>query len=133
MSDIIGRVDYVAHDVFISHAHKDKNIAHAICEKLESAQVSCWIAVRDVSASEDRIDATRKAIGSSHVVVLVMSENANAAPHVEREIAHAHYTGRSIVPLRLKNTLPRRAFVFYLENVRWFDALTHLRMTSWRL
>ena len=51
-----------------------------------------------------------------------MSENANAAPHVEREIAHAHYTGRSIVPLRLNNTLQRRAFVFYLENVRWFDA-----------
>jgi TIR domain len=112
----------MAYDVFISHAHKDKSIADAICEKLESAQVSCWIAVRDVSASEDRTDATRKAIGSSHVVVLVMSENANAAPHVEREIAHAHYTGRSIVPLRLNNTLPRRAFLFYLENVRWFDA-----------
>ena len=108
--------------VFISHAHKDKSIADAICEKLESAQVSCWIAVRDVSGSEDRTDATRKAIGSSHVVVLVMSGNANAAPHVEREIAHAHYTGRSIVPLRLNNTLPRRAFLFYLENVRWFDA-----------
>jgi len=112
----------MAYDVFISHAHKDKSIADAICEKLESAQVSCWIAVRDVSASEDRTDATRKAIGSSHVVVVVMSENANAAPHVEREIAHAHYTGRSIVPLRLNHTLPRRAFLFYLENVRWFDA-----------
>src|SRR5208282_1498098 len=31
------------HDVFISHAHKDKSIADAICEKLESARLRCWI------------------------------------------------------------------------------------------
>jgi hypothetical protein len=41
------------HDVFISHAHKDKPIADAICEKLESARVKCWIAARDISAGED--------------------------------------------------------------------------------
>jgi TIR domain len=114
----------MAHDVFISHAHKDRSIADAICEKLESAQVRCWIAARDVSASEDWTEATRKAIGSSHVMVLVLSENANAAPHIEREIAHAFYTGRSIIPFRLANTLPRRDFLFYLDRVRWFNAFS---------
>jgi hypothetical protein len=112
----------MAHDVFISHAHKDKQLAGAICEKLESARVRCWIADRDISVGEDWTEATRKAIGSSHVMVLVLSENANAAPHIEREIAHAFYTGRRIVPVRLTNTLPRRDFLFYLGNVRWFDA-----------
>src|SRR6201987_105840 len=112
----------MAHEVFISHAHKDKSIAHAICEKLESAEVGCWIAARDVSAREDWTEATRKAIGSSQVMVLVLSENANAAPHIEREIAHAFYTGRSIIPFRLTNTLPRRDFLFYLNSVRWFNA-----------
>jgi hypothetical protein len=112
----------MAHDVFISHAHKDKQLADAICEKLESAQVRCWIADRDISIGEDWTEATRKAIGSSHVMVLVLSENANAAPHIEREIAHAFYTGRRIVPVRMTNTLPRRDFLFYLGNVRWFDA-----------
>jgi hypothetical protein len=112
----------MAHEVFISHAHKDKNIADAICEKLESAEVGCWIAARDVSAREDWTEATRKAIGSSQVMVLVLSENANAAPHIEREIAHAFYTGRSIIPFRLTNTLPRRDFLFYLNSVRWFNA-----------
>ncbi len=108
----------MAHDVFISHAHKDKRIADAICEKLESARVRCWIAERDISAGEDWTEATRNAIGSSRVMVLVLSENANAAPHIEREIAHAFYTRRIIVPLRLTNTLPRRDFLFYLGNVR---------------
>jgi hypothetical protein len=114
----------MAHDVFISHAYKDKRIADAICEKLESAQVRCWIAERDISAGEDWTEATRNAIGSSRVMVLVLSENANAAPHIEREIAHAFYTRRIIIPLRLSNTLPRRDFLFYLGNVRWFDALS---------
>jgi hypothetical protein len=114
----------MAHDVFISHAHKDKGIAETICEKLESAQVRCWIAERDISAGEDWTEATRNAIGSSRAMVLVFSENANAAPHIEREIAHAFYTKRTIIPLRLTNTLPRRDFLFYLGNVRWFDAFS---------
>jgi len=114
----------MAHEVFISHAHKDKDIADAICKKLESAQVSCWMAARDISAGEDRTEATRNAIGSSRVMVLVLSDNANAAPHIEREIAHAFYTRRTIVPIRLANTLPRRDFLFYLGSVRWFNAFS---------
>ena len=114
----------MGHDVFISHAHKDKDIADAICEKLESAEVSCWTAARDISPGEDRTEATRNAIGSSRVMVLVLSKNANAAPHIEREIAHAFYTRRTIVPVRLANTLPRRGFLFYLGSVRWFNAFS---------
>jgi hypothetical protein len=114
----------MAHEVFISHAYKDKGIAVAICKKLESAQVRCWIAERDISAGEDCTEATRNAIGSSRVMVLVLSENANAAPHIEREVAHAFYTKRAILPVRLTETPPKRDFLFYLGNVRWFDAFT---------
>jgi hypothetical protein len=112
----------MAHDVYISHAHKDRSIADAICERLESTRVRCWLAERDISAGEDWTEATRNAIGSSRVMVLVLSENTNAAPHIEREIAHAFYTKRIIIPFRLTNTPPRRDFLFYLSNVRWFDA-----------
>ncbi|MBV9298162.1 MAG: toll/interleukin-1 receptor domain-containing protein [Verrucomicrobia bacterium] len=114
----------MAHDVFISHAHKDKKIARAICEKLESARLKCWIAERDISPGEDWTDATRNAIGSSRVMVLVLSENANAASHIEREIAHAFYTKRDIVPVRFTQALPRRDFLFYLGNVRCLDAFS---------
>ena len=114
----------MAHDVFISHAHKDKGIADAICEKLESARVKCWIAERDITAGDDWTEATRNAIASSHAMVLVLSENANAAAHIEREIAHAFYTGRQIIPLRMSNALPKRDFLFYLGSVCWLDAFS---------
>jgi hypothetical protein len=112
----------MAHDVFISHALKDKNCANTICEKLESSQLKCWIAGRDISVGDEWSEAIRKAIGSSRVMLLVLSENANAATHLEREIAHAYYAKRTILPVRLTETPPRREFLFYLGNVRWFDA-----------
>jgi hypothetical protein len=115
---------YMAHDVFISHAHKDQRIADEICRKLESAKVRCWIAERDLAAGQDWTVATRTAIETSRLMVLVLSENANAARHIEREIAHAFYTRRIIVPLRLTRTLPKRDFLFYLGNVRWIDAFS---------
>jgi len=111
------------HAVFISHAHKDKSIAEAICGKLESARLKCWIAARDISPREDWKEATRKAIGSSGVILLVLSENANAAPHVEREIADAFSLRRVIITFRLAETLPRREILSYLGNEPWFSAL----------
>jgi hypothetical protein len=111
----------MTHDVFVSHAHKDKRIADAICEKLESIGVSCWLTARDISPGEDWTQVTRNAIGSSRLMVLVLSENANAAPHIEREIAHAFYTNHAILPVRLTQTPPPREFLFYLGDVCWFD------------
>ena len=69
----------MAHEVFISHAYKDKGIAEAICEKLEAARVRCWIAERDITAGDNWTEATRNAIESSRLMVLVLSENANAS------------------------------------------------------
>jgi TIR domain len=110
----------MAHDVFISHALRDRGFVVAICKRLESAQVKCWITERDISTGEDWTEATRNAIASSRLMVLVLSENA--APHLEREIAHAFYTKRPILPVRITDTPPKRDFLFYLGNVRWVDA-----------
>jgi hypothetical protein len=110
------------HQVFVCHARKDKSVADAISEKLESAGLKCWITPRDVSPREDWTEATRKAISSSRVMVVVLSENADAASHMEREIAHAFYAGRMIIPFRLAETLPRREIIFYLGDVPWSNA-----------
>jgi TIR domain len=112
----------MAHDVFISHAHKDIEIAKAICRKLELARMRCWIAQRDIVAGDDWTVATRKAIGSSRVLLVLLSENANAATHLEREIAQAFYNKLSILPVRLSEAPLKRDFLFYLSDVRSFEA-----------
>jgi TIR domain len=110
------------HDVFICHARKDKSIADAISEKLESAGLKCWITPRDVSPRDDWTEATRKAIAASRVIVVVLSENADAASHIERELAHAFYARRMIIPFRLGEILSRREIVFYLGDVPWCNS-----------
>jgi hypothetical protein len=112
----------MAHDVFISHAHKDIEIAKAICRKLELARIGCWIAQRDILAGDDWTVATRKAISSSRVLLVLLSENANAATHIEREIAQAFYSKLSILPVRLSEAPLKRDFLFYLSDVRCFEA-----------
>ena len=112
----------MAHDVFISHAHKDIEIAKAICRKLELARIRCWIAQRDVVAGDDWAVATRKAVASSRLVLVLLSDNANAATHIEREIAQAFYSKLPILPVRLSEAPLKRDFLFYLSEVRCFEA-----------
>ena len=59
--------------VFISHSSKDKEIADAICQHLESAGVLCWIAPRDSLGyfleSVHWLDATKSPV-EQHLPVL---------------------------------------------------------------
>ena len=56
------------------------------------------------------------------MIVVVLSENANAAPHLEREIALAISLRRILVPFRLAETTPRPEIRFYLGKVPWVNA-----------
>jgi hypothetical protein len=108
--------------VYVSHAYEDKSIAEAIYRKLESAHLKCWKAPWGTAALEDWREPGRKAIASSRVIVVVLSENANAAPHLEREIALAISLRRILVPFRLGETTPRPEIRFYLGKVPWLNA-----------
>jgi hypothetical protein len=108
--------------VYVSHAYEDKSIADAIYSKLESARLKCWKANRGTAAFEDWREPGRRAIGSSRVVVVVLSENANAAPHLEREITLAVSLRRLLVPFRLGETTTRPEIRFYLSKVLWLNA-----------
>ncbi len=37
----------MAHDIFTSYPSEDKNVANAVCSRLETLGVRCWIAPRD--------------------------------------------------------------------------------------
>jgi hypothetical protein len=112
----------MAPDVFICHASKDKRVTDSICSEFEASGLKCWVAPRDISVGEDWAEAVRNAIESASLFALIFSENANAARHVEREIANAFYTRRTIVVYRLTAALPRRELILYLANCHWIDS-----------
>lgn len=108
--------------VFISYASQDAAIASAVVEALEHHGVSCWIAPRDVTPGEFYADAIVGAINATCVLVLVLTENATASPHVLREIERASAKRHPVVSLRVDNASLPRGLEYFLSASHWLDA-----------
>ncbi len=112
------------HDVFISYAQLDKPIADAVCAKLESRHLRCWIAPRDVVPGKSFPEAIIDGIVDSRVVVLIFSSHANNSPHVIRELTTAVNKGRIIVPFRVEDVMPSKSMEYLISVPHWLDAIT---------
>lgn len=112
------------YDVFISHSSKDRLTANAVCNRLESAGIRCWIAPRDIIPGEGWSEAIMRGIDASKVMVLVFSENANTSAHVRREVAHACDHEITVIPMRIRDVTPKEGLKYYLDELHWLDALT---------
>jgi hypothetical protein len=114
----------MAHDVFISYASEDKITADAVCARLESHRIRCWIAPRDVLPSMDYGQALVEAIKQSRLVVLVFSARSNDSAHVKREVERAVAKGIPILPFRIEDVTPSSSLEFFIAGSHWLDALT---------
>ena len=114
----------MAHDVFISHSSKDKVYADAVCAKLESEGIRCWIAPRDILPGMAWGAAIVEAIETSHLMVLLFSSNANASPQIEREVERALNKEVTIIPLRIESVIPGKSLEYFLGTPHWLDAVT---------
>jgi hypothetical protein len=112
------------HDVFISHSKDDKPTALALCNKLESKGVRCWIAPRDVTPGVEWGAAIIEAIEGSRVMVLIFSLKANNSKHVHREVHRAFAKNLTVIPVRVENARPTGTLEYYLGSVHWLDAMT---------
>jgi len=110
--------------VFISHASHDKAVADAVCEALEKAGVTCWIAPRDVTPGEFYAESIVHAIDSTQVIVLVLSQNGAASPHVLREVERASSKRHPVVSFRIDAAPLPAALEYFLNSSQWLDAST---------
>ena len=111
----------VTPDVFLSYASQDAALADAVVGALEDAGLKCWIAPRDVVPGSLYADEIVRAINETKVVVLVLSEQSVASPHVGKEIERASSKRRRIVALRTDSVALTRAFEYFLSESQWID------------
>jgi hypothetical protein len=64
-------------DVFISYSTADKQVADAVCAAMESKNLRCWIAPRDIPAGASWGGAIIEGIEDSRVMLLVFSAHTN--------------------------------------------------------
>ena len=124
MSDESFRINHGHHDVFISYAQQDKPIADAVCAKLESRNIRCWIAPRDISPGKSFPEAIIEGIEDGKVVVLIFSSHANKSAHVTRELTNAVNKGRIIIPFRVEDVTPSKSMEYLIGVPHWLDAVS---------
>lgn len=110
--------------VFISYSHVEMDVAYIVCKVLETSNVKCWIAPRDLLAGIEYGEAIIHALSECNVVVLIFSINANASAQVRREIERAISRGKSVITFRVDKTTPTGALEYALGNTHWLDATT---------
>jgi TIR domain len=111
----------VGHDAFVSYASQDAAIANAVVANLEQHGIKCWIAPRDVTPGSQYADEIVRAINSTKVLVLVLSEHAVVSPHVGREIERGASKRRRIIGLRTDTAPLTRSFEYFLSESQWID------------
>jgi LPXTG-motif cell wall-anchored protein len=112
------------HDVFISYAQVNKPVADAVCAKLESRHIRCWIAPRDVPPGKDFPEAIIDGIEESRVMVLIFSSHSNKSRHVLRELTTAVKNELMIIPFRIENVEPTKSMEYLIGLPHWLDAIT---------
>jgi lipoprotein NlpI len=112
------------HDVFISHAAKDKAAADAACATLEAAGIRCWIAPRDVQPGRSFAGEITRAIQGSKAMVLIFSAHTNNSEQVLREVQLAVNAHLHILQFRIEEVLLNDDLKYYLSTPHWLDALT---------
>jgi TolB-like protein/Tfp pilus assembly protein PilF len=115
------RVADVADKVFISYASRDAAVAHELCAALESANLPCWIAPRDVRAGESYAAAIVHAISSCRLLVLILSKNSINSPHVLREIERACSKKRPVLSVLIDSTDLPPEFEYFVSSNHWLD------------
>jgi hypothetical protein len=114
----------MAHDVFISHSSKDKQIADAVCAALEARGIRCWVAPRDILPGKNWGASIIEAIKGARVMVLVFSGYANESPQILVEVERAVNKGVVIISMRIEDVLPTESLELFLSARHWLDAFT---------
>jgi len=114
----------MAHDVFISYSHHDKQVADAVCARLEHNGIRCWIGPRDVLAGQNYGSSIIAGINGCRVMVVIFSAASDKSRHVNNEVERAFNKGVAILPFRIEDRKPSESMELFLSSSHWLDALT---------
>ncbi len=101
------------HSIFISYATSNMEIAYNICKFFESKDIFCWIAPRNINFIDSWPGQITRAIKTSKMLFLTLSNDSNNSDQVLKEVNIAN---------RMK--IPR--FSFQIDDVKISDDLTFL-------
>jgi len=114
----------MANDVFISYARENTVAANAIADWLQDIGISCWIDNQTIAHQhgDDWAEEIVSAIKSSRVMIVVLSQHANASKYVKSEVQAAFDSDVPIIPFRIEDVPPQGSLALRLPSSQWVDA-----------
>jgi pimeloyl-ACP methyl ester carboxylesterase len=108
------------HDVFISFAFPDKQAAAKIYGYLKSNGIDpFWC--EELAAGQDYPELLGEAIRNSKSFLLVVSDSTDNSDSVRKETTIAHNNKKPIIPVRIKEILPKK-LEYLIASSLFFDA-----------
>ncbi|MFT8420707.1 MAG: toll/interleukin-1 receptor domain-containing protein, partial [Gluconacetobacter sp.] len=107
--------------IFISYSSKDAEFVTKMVRDIEKNGVRCWMSARDIEPGADYQGAIVDAMERAAAVLLVFSSNANASKEIVKELALASQKGRTVIPARVEDILPKGAFEYQITNAQFID------------
>lgn len=111
----------MSHDVFISFARGDRELAAYLARKLDDRGVSSWYDAKLAAevSTEAEVDA---AIRKAGIVALLFSQECNRSDRMRRELALADSLGKPVVPFLIEAGQPKGGYLHPLADRNWVQA-----------
>lgn len=88
-------------NIFISHASSNLNEAVSIKKHLNNLGFEVWMAAEDIQPGVNFAEEITKSINNSDAVVVLLSPESIASPHVKREVNLTIDTKKFLIPVLL--------------------------------
>lgn len=110
------------HDIFISYARRDKDFAEALYESLTFDGLRVWMDSSSVSAGSEWEGQISKALQTSRIMFLVVSQSSMDSWQVLDEISVALKQGLTIVPIQIETLKGHTTYPPQLKKIQWINA-----------
>lgn len=105
--------------VFISHSSCDADRAMELCAFLESHDVKCWIAPRDIRPGTAYPNEIMRGIEECPVFLLIISDESVRSQHVNTETDIAFNSNKQIIPFFINDVKLKGSMHYYLARKQW--------------
>ncbi len=111
----------MSHDVFISFARGDRELAAYLARKLDERGVSVWYDAKLAAevSTETEVDV---AIRDAGLVALLFSQERNQSERMRRELTLADSLGKPVVPFLIEHGQPKGGYLHALADRNWIQA-----------
>lgn len=108
--------------IFISHSSTNHKVAKDICNLIEQCGWKCFLAPRDIRTGYEYAQQIMEGIERSNVMLLILSKEANASPHVLREVERAVSKNIPIIVYKLEEVELSKSMEYFLMTHQWVSA-----------